>query len=408
MCKPEITMKATVNVLCYKSKTLKNGEHPLMVCVCKDRKRKYISIGMSVNPRFWDFEKNKPKRNCPNKEQLNKLIAEIEQKYAEQVMEFSTMQRDYTATTLVETVDNSSKCKTVNDLFLHHIKQLMNENRLGYALSVRQVYTSLIKYKGNLDFFFTEIDITWLKGYESWLRKQDLSENTIGIRFRTLRMIYNLAISEGLVKSDSYPFKKYKVSKLHKVTAKRAITKKEIKKIMSYDTSSACFSKKLAVDIFSFSYLMGGINFTDIAMLTQENIEDGKLIYIRQKTKKTIVLPLLPQANEIIDKYKDSKRKYLFPILDNKKRTPMQTKDRITDVIASTNYHLKTIGESLGIALKITTYVARHSYATVLKRAGVSTSVICESLGHSSERITQIYLDSFDNEQMNKAMKNLL
>ena len=73
---------------------------------------------------------------------------------------------------------------------------------------------------------------------------------------------------------------------------------------MSYDTSSACFSKKLAVDIISFSYLMGGINFTDIAMLTQENIEDGKLIYIRQKTKKTIVLPLLPQANEIIDKYK--------------------------------------------------------------------------------------------------------
>ena len=133
VCKPEITMKATVNVLCYKSKTLSNGEHPLMICLCKDNKRKYISIGASVNPRFWDFDKNKPKRNCPNKEQLNKLIAEIEQKYAEQVMEFSTMQRDYTATTLVETVDNSSKCKTVNDLFQHHIKQLMDENRLGYA-----------------------------------------------------------------------------------------------------------------------------------------------------------------------------------------------------------------------------------------------------------------------------------
>lgn len=166
VCKPEITMKTTVNALCYKSKTLKNGEHPLMVCVCKDRKRKYISIGMSVNPLFWDFEKNKPKRNCPNKEQLNKLIAEIEQKYTEQVMEFSTMQRDYTATTLVETVDNSSKCKTVNDLFQHHIKQLMDENRLGYALSVRQAYTSLIKYKGNLDCYFSEIDVTWLKKYE--------------------------------------------------------------------------------------------------------------------------------------------------------------------------------------------------------------------------------------------------
>lgn len=368
-------MKATVNVLCYKSKTLKNGEHPLMVCVCKDRKRKYISIGMSVNPRFWDFDKNKPKRNCPNKEQLSKLIAETEQRYSEQILDYSTTGREYTLATLAETVDNSSKCKTVNDLFQHHIKQLMDENRLGYALSVRQVYTSLIKYKGNLDCYFSEIDVTWLKKYEGWLRKQKLSENTIGIRFRTLRMIYNLAISEGLVKGDLYPFKKYKVSKLHKVTTKRAITKEEIKQIMDFDTSSACFYKRLAVDIFSFSYLMGGINFTDISKLTQDNIDNNKLIYTRQKTKKTIILPLLPQAYAIIMKYKSDSRKYLFPILDNRKRTPMQTKDRITDAIATINYHLKAIGAILGIEQTVTTYVARHSYATVLKRAGVSTSI---------------------------------
>ena len=401
-------MKATVNVLCYKSKTLKNGEHPLMVCVCKNRKRRYISLGVSVKPQFWDFEKSKPKRNCPNREQLNKLISETEQKYVEQVMEFSTMQRDYTATTLVETVDNASRSKTVNDIFLDYINQLNNENRIGYALSVRQVYTSLIKYRGNLDFYFTEIDIAWLKEYESWLRKHRLSENTIGIRFRTLRVIYNIAITEGLVKSETYPFKKYKVSKLHKITAKRAITKEEIKQIMAFDTSSACFYKKLAVDVFSFSYLMGGINFTDISMLTQDNIERDKLIYTRQKTKKTIILPLLPQAYAIIMKYQSERRKYLFPILDNRKRSPMQIKDRITDAIKRINYHLKTIGTNLNIEQNVTTYVARHSYATVLKRAGVSTSVISESLGHSSERVTQIYLDSFDNKQMNEAMKNLL
>ena len=333
-------MKATVNVLCYKSKTLKNGEHPLMVCVCKNRKRRYISLGVSVKPQFWDFEKSKPKRNCPNREQLNKLISETEQKYVEQVMEFSTMQRDYTATTLVETVDNASRSKTVNDIFLDYINQLNNENRIGYALSVRQVYTSLIKYRGNLDFYFTEIDIAWLKEYESWLRKHRLSENTIGIRFRTLRVIYNIAITEGLVKSETYPFKKYKVSKLHKITAKRAITKEEIKQIMAFDTSSACFYKKLAVDVFSFSYLMGGINFTDISMLTQDNIERDKLIYTRQKTKKTIILPLLPQAYAIIMKYQSERRKYLFPILDNRKRSPMQIKDRITDAIKRINYHL--------------------------------------------------------------------
>ena len=401
-------MKATVNVLCYKSKTLKNGEHPLMICVCKGGKRKYISLGISVNPIFWDFKKGKPKRNCPNREQINLLIKEQEQKYSEQVMEFSAKGKDYTLSTLVDTVDTSLKAKTVGELFLEYIERLRLENRMGYALSVRQVYTSLLKYKGHLDFYFSDIDLCWLKSYEVWLHKQGLAENTIGIRFRTLRVIYNVALVEGLVKNEAYPFKKFKVSKLHKETAKRAITKEQIKLMVSLDTSSFRFYKKLAVDMFVFSYLMGGINFADMSMLTQDNIDGDRLVYVRQKTKKTIMLPLSSEARSIIHKYKDGKRKYLFPVLDNRKRTIMQTRHRIYDVLANVNGHLETIGRSLGIELKLTTYVARHSYATVLKRSGVSTSIISESLGHSSERVTQVYLDSFENKQIDDAMKNLL
>ena len=117
---------------------------------------------------------------------------------------------------------------------------------------------------------------------------------------------------------------------------------------------------------------------------------------------------MLDEAFSIVRKYKDEKRKYVFPVLDDRKRTAMQLRYRILDVLSNVNGHLESIGRSLGIELKLTTYVARHSYATVLKRSGVSTSIICESLGHSSERVTQIYLDSFDNEQINDAMKNLL
>lgn len=218
-------MKATVNVLCYRSKTLSNGEHPLMICVCKDGKRKYVSLGISVNPKFWDFEKSTPKRNCPNREQLIKVINEQEQKYAEQILEFSVEKREYTPTTLIEAIVPVQKARTVGELFNEYIAQLKDEGRLGYALSVQQVYNSLLKYKGHLDIYFSEIDVNWLKAYESWLRCCKLEDNTIGIRFRTLRAVYNLALTEGLVKTGLYPFKKYKVSKLHKETAKRAITK---------------------------------------------------------------------------------------------------------------------------------------------------------------------------------------
>ncbi len=401
-------MKATVNVLCYKSKTLSNGEHPLMICVCKEGKRKYVSFGLSVNPKYWDFDKNKPKRNCPNREQILKAINEQEQKYSEQIFEFSAEKREYSPATLIETVTPVRKVKTVGDLFNEYIAQLQNEGRLGYALSVQQVCNSLCKFKGHLDIFFSDIDVNWLKAYESWLRCCKLEDNTIGIRFRTLRAVYNLAITEGLVKADLYPFKKFKVSKLHKETAKRAITKEQVKRLIEYDVSKARLYKRLAVDMFTFSYLMGGINFTDMAFLTDKNIEGGRLVYVRQKTKKLIMLPLQEKAISIMNRYRSPQRKYIFPILDDRERTPRQIRNRIYDVLANVNGHLEDIGKELGIELKISSYVARHSYATVLKRAGVSTSVISESLGHSSERVTQVYLDSFDNEQINDAIMNLL
>ena len=121
-----------------------------------------------------------------------------------------------------------------------------------------------------MDIYFSDIDVNWLKSYESWLRCNKLADNTIGIRFRTLRAIYNLALVEGLVKADNYPFKKYKVSKLHKETAKRAITKEQVKQVIEYDVSKSRFYKRLAVDMFAFSYLMGGINCIISQLITPQ------------------------------------------------------------------------------------------------------------------------------------------
>ena len=133
-------MKATANVLCYKSKVLSNGEHPLMLRVCMSGKKKYVSLGISVKSQYWDFEKNKPKRNCPNRERILKVINEQEQRYSEQILEFSTEQREYSLATLIEATTTTQKVKTVGDLFNEYIAQLKLEGRLGYALSVQQVY----------------------------------------------------------------------------------------------------------------------------------------------------------------------------------------------------------------------------------------------------------------------------
>lgn len=377
-----------------------------MLRVNKDRKRKYVSLGISVLPEHWDFSKNQPKADCPNREYIEMLIADKIKEYSAKIIELKATNQEFTATSLVEKVCvNRVNRQTVGDFITSHINHLITAGRKSYALSIIQLYNSMADFNRHLDIPFADIDVAWLRRYEFFLREKRLAENTIGIRFRTLRSIYNLAVEENVASPDSYPFKKFKVSKLHQETAKRALSKEDIERVLSYKSTNRYM--RFPIDIFAFTYYCGGINFVDIAHLTRANIVDGRLIYKRQKTKKLIKIPLQPQAVALIDKYREEESPYLFPILSAFHKTEVQQANRIHKVITKVNDRLKQIGESLNLPITLTTYVARHSQATVMKRAGVPTAVIREIMGHSSERVTQIYLDSFDNEQVNSALQSL-
>lgn len=400
-------MNGTIKVLCYKSKTLSNGEHPLMLCVCKDNKRKYLSLGISVNAEHWDFKSNLPNDKCPNRERIIILINEKVNEIQRVALDKKIAGRDFSASTLIESAKPSVTSKrTVGDYFMTYIENLKNENRLRYAGMYEISYNSFIKFAKHLDIPFSDIDVGWLKRYEAWGKTQNLSVSTISTRLRHLRAVFNLALLEHAIKSDCYPFHNYKVSKLNKATAKRALTKDDVRRIMEYEGKSQM--ERLAIDIFTFSYLCAGINFIDMAKLKYSNIQENQLVYNREKTKKLIITPLQERAKRIIEKYNDGKSAFVFPILSNFHSSDVQVANRLHKVLANLNKHLKAIGVKLKLPIPLTTYVARHSFATVLKRAGVSTSIISESLGHSSEKITQVYLDSFDKEQMNTAMQALL
>ena len=400
-------MSETIKVLCYKSKKLSNGEHPLMVCVCKDGKRKYQSLGISIKAEQWDFKTNQPKAKCPNRERIILLINEKISEIQKTALDKRIAGKDFTAATLIESTSSKEiSHKTVGEYYLTYIQNLKKEKRIRYAGMLEVSYNSFVKFNKHLDIPFSDIDVAWLKKYELWMKEQNLSVSTISTRVRHLRAVFNLAIAEHSIKNDCYPFRTYKVSKLNRQTPKRAITKKDVMKIMCYQGKSDM--ECLAIDVFVFSYLNAGINFIDIAKLKHSNIIGNHLIYNREKTKKLINVPLQTKALEIIAKYQSDKSPYLFPILSPFHQTEVQVANRLHKVLAKVNKHLKEIGERLNLPIPLTTYVARHSYATVLKRAGISTSIISESLGHSSERVTQIYLDSFDNEQIDEAMKNLL
>ena len=354
-------MQTTVNVVCYKSKTLSNGEHPLMIRLCQGRKLKYISLGISINAQYWDFTKNQPKRNCPNKSQILKLITDKKDIYLEQVLEFKVADKQFTVNTLAERVDKPQKAKTVRELFDVQINRLIASNRLNYSLTYKYLRSSLLKFNKHLNIHFSDIDVSWLKKYEIWLQKNDLKPNTIGIYFRTLRVLYNLAIEERIVKKEHYPFNTFNVAKLSQKTAKRAIPKKDIFAIIEYKPNDHTLPyTRLSIDIFTFSYFMGGINFVDVSHLTRNNIQDNQLVYVRKKTKKLIRLPLQPKALELINKYSKLNNPYLFPILNSFHKTEQQKANRVHKVITKVNKRLKDIGKELNIPIDLTTYVARH------------------------------------------------
>ena len=409
-------MNTYLDVVCYRSKLLADGTSPIMLRLTKDGKRKYISLHLSANQSQWDFKKNQPKRNCPDREAILTVIERKSKQYREQITQFKAEGKDYTLETLVQRVENPVRQMNLGDYLDYFVQQLKDENRLGYAESFKGLKSSLLLYCGSLDFPFTDIGHQWLKGYEMFLIRSGKKENTIGIRFRSLRVLYNKAVSEKIVKPEYYPFDNFKVGKFHEQTMKRAISKEDIKRIIELDlrTVTTYHSPYLSLgrDLFLFSYLSCGINLTDMARIRYSDIFDGRLSYHRQKTGKLISFLLQPMALDIIAKYRKpdaAPNDYIFPILDRRiHKTPIQIRDKVRKANKAANKALKRIGEKLGIPIDLTTYVARHSYATILKRSGVSTAIISESLGHSSEKVTQIYLDSFENSQIDEAMKNLL
>ena len=405
-------MNASISVVCYTSKTLANGENPLMLQVCKDGKRKYKSLGISVNQKHWDFKKNRPRANCPDGEYIQQIILNKTSELQKQVLNYGADDKDFTVGNLLNGRKQKIVESKVGDFFRLLISEYERVGNMGNKRAHKGTLNSIKAFtKGNLNFTFSDMDVAWLTQYEKWQRNRNNKETSMGVRFRTIRSVYNKAIKANVAYKKNYPFDEFKISKFNKQTNKRAISKADILKIMNLNLSNENESLQLSRDIFIFSYLCGGINFTDIANLKPENIVENKLQYTRQKTGKHISLVISQAASNLIKVYQINRStdNYLFPILDiQRHKTPKQKENRKHKIMLLVNRDLKRIAELAKIDFNLSTYVARHSFATVLKNSGVNIALISEALGHSELSTTQIYLDSFESEQVNEAMKHLL
>ncbi len=410
----EIAQKnATIKVILFTSKTLSNGEHPLMVRIYKDGQRKYFSLGISSSIDFWDLEKDKPKTKHPKKLEILTRIHSIEKEFLDKITEFKFSGKKYDIDYLINSVVKKTQGNNLSTFIDDIVLSLKNENRLKNAEIYNDCKQAIFRFHPNEKLSFHDIDYTFLSNWESFMRQKLYKETSMSVYMRTLRSIYNRAIKAEIVPISSYPFKTYTISHFNTETRKRAISKENILKILNYPSKKGTKLRD-CLNIFTYSYLNQGMNFIDIAHLKWKSISSENVMeYTRKKTGKDFAIKQDERSLSILDEYRNitgyNIENYVFPILDiNFHTDAVKIQNRIKKVSRQLNKNLRKIGEELGIDKRITSYVARHTYATVLKKSGVSVSIISEAMGHESESITKVYLEGFESEVIFEANKNLV
>ncbi len=411
--------KASFKLFNSPSQIRLDGTFPLYLMIYHDRKRRYTPLSKYCTTEQWNEEKENFRRSYPDYKKENIVLNAIKERANGIIRDFERYNTPFTFEVFNAEFLNNSNAANVQERFKQHINKLMNEGKASTASPFLTTLNALLEFaetkKANApNFDLTDIGYKFLIDFESWLRTdRKLKDTSISVYMRSIRTIYNSAIKERIVKKDSYPFDQYSIGeRLNTKTQPRAISKEQIKQIMVLELPEHS-PEQLAKHIFLFSYFTRGMNFVDIARLTKENIQGERLFYTRSKTKKTFSIKLLPQAKKILNYYienKVHKGRYIFPIFDESVHvTDKQKYDRRKTALRKVNKHLKVIAKMIGEEnLNLTTYVARHAYATVLKQSGTPTAKISEALGHQTEQITQIYLKQFENSELDELDQNLL
>lgn len=296
----------------------------------------------------------------------------------------------------------TSRNHPISNLFDKKIIALRKNDQVGTASSYQVAMSSLLKFRNEIS--LQDITIDFLQNYEKWMLSKNKSKTTVGIYLRCLRAILNTAIEDKLISKDEYPFGKRKYKIPTGANTKKALDLASIKKIFEFVPLEGT-NMPMAKDFWIFSYLCNGINMKDIAFLKWKNLTKDAIRFERQKTKNTTSGPnpiIEASRNEEIDRIinKWSNKKvhpdnYLFDIL-NKRDNPEVIQKKVQQFIKTVNKWMKRIGKELDLELTLTTYVARHSFATIIVRNGVSIEFVSQSLGHSSIVTTQKYFAGFD------------
>lgn len=305
---------------------------------------------------------------------------------------------EYTIGELVEYYMNNTFNGYFSPFVKNQVKNLKSQNRTKTASIYETVQRSFSRFRHGEDILIEKIDSLLIGRYETYLKNNNVCINSISCYMRALRSIYNQAVSRGLTVSKN-PFRDVYTG-IDK-TSKRAVNEDIIVKLYRLNLSEHS-NLQIARDLFMFSFYTRGMSFIDMANLKQSNLKNGYIVYSRSKTKQVLTIKIEKCIEDIIAKYKDlTIDNYLLPIYNDQNRNYISH-------LRTYNKRLKRLSEMMELKMPLSSYVSRHTWATIAFHKGISVQVISEGMGHENEKTTRIYLASMDQSVIDSANAQII
>ncbi len=399
----------TIKVILRKQKTNKAGLAPLWLRVTKNRKTKFISLNIRLEPKYWDEGKQRVIGSYSNSTRLNSLI---KVKLAEAQAAFVDLELEHP---IVRTQDilNRVSSKRSPDFFEYAYKFAQDYRDKGKERTFKRFRTALNKmkeYVGEQKLYMEDINIPFLKKYEKYLfEKHGNCNNTRHTDLKSVRKVINEAVDEQLFPFEKNPFNRYKLK--WEKTNKSYLTETELKAFEEFNVVKGSM-REVHHDAFVFSCYAGGLRVSDICTLKWLHFNGTHITMKTKKTNSQVAIKLPQKALEIILKYKKENQKLsdrIFPILDDRDyKTQNELSDAINSKNVSANKSLLIIAKKVGIEKRVSFHTSRHTWATRALSKGMKIHHVSKLLGHASVRTTEIYakiinkdlddaMDVFDN-----------
>lgn len=319
------------------------------------------------------------------------------------ITEMETKRVEYGTEDIVSAYKQLPTCPTWFGFILDMADRKAKVGRPGTAKTYRDALSNFARFRQGTDIALDELNAEMMTLYEAWMKSRGLKRNSSSCYLRTLRTLYRKAVEMGLT-TDKGIFRH--VFTGFAKTSKRAIPLEAIRTIRLLRLPAGS-PLAFARDMFILSIYLQGISFVDLAYLRKSDIRNGVLQYDRKKTRQSLNIGWEPSMQAIVETYAHltTESPYLLPIITHADGTERRQYEKAEHNI---NRNLKKIGRIAGLRIPLTTYVARHTWATTMRDMGYDLSIVSTGLGHDNLKTTQIYLSSIDTTVVMEANKKMI